>query len=99
MRRETQAGIAQWRRDTFGDNITNARLAARANREMSELLGKLTLDPAHPGAAEEVADVVIVLCSVMDRLGADLLDEVDRKMAVNRAREWVVADGDGRHRE
>jgi NTP pyrophosphatase (non-canonical NTP hydrolase) len=42
----------------------------------------------------EAADVLIVLYGVAGMRGFDLHAEVDRKMAVNRARKWK-ANGDG----
>lgn len=92
--RETQASISAWAEKTFGPAGSNARAIARANREMAELLEHITADEKHPEAAEEIADIVIVLSRVMTRLGADLQSEIDRKMAVNRARKWRL-DGTG----
>jgi hypothetical protein len=49
-------------------------------------------------AAEEVADVVIVLCRLMTRMGRNLGEEVPRKIAINRTRQWnLTADGHGYH--
>lgn len=48
--------------------------------------------------AEELADCAIVLAVLAGRRGVDLAAEVDRKMAINRARRWVVrGDGTGYH--
>lgn len=48
--------------------------------------------------AGETADVVIVACGVADMRGFDLAAEVDKKMAINRARTWKVnGDGTGYH--
>jgi MazG-like family len=91
---ETQATISAWAESTFGPSGSNARAIARANREMAELLEHVTADDRHPEAAEEIADIVIVLSRVMTRLGVDLQDEIDRKMAKNRARKWKL-DGTG----
>lgn len=91
---ETQASISQWAEATFGPSGSNARAAARANREMSELLEHVTADDQHPEAAEEIADVVIVLYRVATCLGVDLHELIDRKMATNRARKWRL-DGTG----
>lgn len=85
---EDQRSISEWAEQTFGPVTSNARVAARANEEMAELLRHLTADDAHPAAAAEVADVVIVLYRLATRLGVDLHQEIDRKMAVNRGRVW-----------
>lgn len=91
---ETQGSVAAWADATFGPSASNMRIAARANEEMAELLRALSVDDANSGAAVEVADVVIVLYRLARNLGVDLHAEVDRKMAINRAREWKL-DGSG----
>jgi len=95
---ETQQTISKWTEETFGAASSNARVAARANEEMAELLRALTSDDEHPKAIEEAADVVIILYRLAHRMGADLHGEIDRKMQVNRKRHWKVdADGHGYH--
>lgn len=95
---ETQQSVTDWADATFGPALSNARIAARANEEMAELLRALTADDLHPKAAEEVADIFIVLYRLATRLGVDLHSEIDRKMAVNRGREWRLdATGHGYH--
>jgi NTP pyrophosphatase (non-canonical NTP hydrolase) len=91
---ETQQTISAWADETFGEASSSVRVAVRANEEMAELLRALSVDDRHPKAAEELADVYIVLCRVGSRLGVDILEEVDRKMQINRAREWRK-DGSG----
>lgn len=95
---ETQASISDWAHETFGPAGSNARVAARANEEMAELMRALTVDDSHPKAAEEVADIVIVLYRLATRLGVDLHSEVNRKMQVNRERQWNLdKTGHGYH--
>ena len=69
--RETQVSISQWATDTFGPASSNARVCARANEEMAELLRALTSDQPEK-AVEEAADVVIVLYRLAERLGRAL---------------------------
>jgi NTP pyrophosphatase (non-canonical NTP hydrolase) len=95
---DDQLTISQWSNATFGPAGSNLSCAARANVEMAELLFALSKDDNHPKAAEEMADVVIVLYRLAERLGVDLHDEVDKKMRINRGREWVVEGGHGQHR-
>lgn len=85
---ETQQSITEWANETFGLAGSNARVAARANEEMAELLRALTADDNHPKAAEEVADVMIIMQRLATRLGIRTDDEIDRKMAINRQRVW-----------
>lgn len=94
---ENQASINEWITATFGETGSNFSVAARANQEMAELLMALAVDDEHPKAVEEAADIVIVLFRLAERRGLDLMDEIDRKMAINRARKWNVANGHGYH--
>lgn len=94
MLRETQQSISQWADATFGPVGSHARVVARANEEMAELLRAVTTDERHPKAGEEMADIIIVLCRLATRLGYDLDEEIQRKMQVNRARVWRQ-DGSG----
>lgn len=98
MKYESQTTISEWANATFGAAGSNASVAARANKEMAELMMKLAQDDAHPGAGEEVADVLIVLYRLAWRLGVDLHEEVGKKMTINRAREWKLdGHGHGQH--
>ncbi|WP_066918425.1 dATP/dGTP pyrophosphohydrolase domain-containing protein [Methylobacterium sp. CCH5-D2] len=82
---ETFATISAWAEATFGP-ITPERTVARADEEMVELR-------AEPDSVEEAADVVICLARY-----AGLWAAVERKMAVNRTRQWRrVGDGTGYH--
>lgn len=95
---ETQSSISRWANETFGPASSNARVAARANEEMAELLRALTADDNHTKAVEEAADVVIILYRLAERMGRDLHAAIDRKMEINRARVWnLTADGHGYH--
>src|SRR5580658_8723705 len=77
---ETQDTICAWTEATFGVASSNARVAARANEEMAELLRALTSDDNHPKAIEEAADIVIILYRLAQRMGKNLHTEIDAKM-------------------
>jgi len=91
---ETTQSIGRWASETFGDAGSNARVAARANEEMAELLRAATSDQPVEHLVVEAADVVIILARLAYRNGFDLWDEVEKKMAINRARVWRK-DGTG----
>jgi NTP pyrophosphatase (non-canonical NTP hydrolase) len=91
---ENQDSIVRWINQTFGPAEMNMRCATRANEEMAELLKALSTDDDHPKAVEEAADIVIVLYRLASRFGVNLHDEIDKKMAINRARTWK-RDGTG----
>jgi len=67
--RETQDSIRAWADDTFGTTTSLARVAARANEEMAEVLRALTADRPLADVAVEVVDTVIVLCRAADLAG------------------------------
>lgn len=100
MAHETQGSISRWADATFGPVDSCLSIFKRAKKEWRELERKLEADPDHPGAAEEAVDILIVFCRLWERLGVSCLDEVDRKMAINRARKWVLdGEGHGQHVE
>jgi NTP pyrophosphatase (non-canonical NTP hydrolase) len=92
--KETQQTVSEWIENTFGPVGSNARVVARANEEMAELVRSVAIDDNHPDLGEEMADVLICLYRLAARTGVDLGEEVDKKMAVNRARRWEM-DGSG----
>lgn len=94
MSLKDQREISQWAVETFGDASSNMRVAVRANEEMSELLRHLSTNDNHPEAGAEIADIVIVLYRLADRMGLSLHHEVEIKMEINRTRTWSM-DGDG----
>ena len=143
---ENQRSITRWANEEFGIPSSLARVAARVNEEMSELLRSATaiegeraarieaalrnlvgqieelsdditdaaetdraweevwarklaaeaaLAPAdYSPVLKEAADVAIVMARLGSMAGGDIDQEVDRKMAVNRARRWEK-DGTG----
>jgi len=96
---ETQSTIALWGEETFGPVSDPVALARRAGVELDELIVALEKGDTEE-AARETADVLILLNRLSATLGFDLLEAVDAKMKVNRARRWVPAgDGTGRHRD
>jgi len=92
--RENQFTISEWAMSVFGEAGSDARVAARANEEMAELIRACTSGAPVDKIVEEAADVVIVLYRIFSRNGRQMAEEVDKKMAVNRTREWHK-DGTG----
>jgi NTP pyrophosphatase (non-canonical NTP hydrolase) len=92
----TQVSITGWSTQTFG-NRTALATAVRANKEMAELLSALE-NGEDEVARKEVADVVIVLMQVAQRLNIDLDAEIQRKMEINEKRNWrKMEDGSFQH--
>jgi len=94
---ETSASIAAWGEAAFGPVNDLSVLTRRARTELDELEAALAAgDLAH--AAEEAADVVILLHRLAALTGADLAAAVDAKMKINRQRQWRPSgDGVGQH--
>ena len=98
---ETQTSVTAWADSEFGP-CQPARAAERAAEEMVEFLDVLRargsvrdLTPEDLTAMlREAADITCALYRFASTLGADLSDEVTRKMVVNRARRWRP-DGTG----
>lgn len=95
---ETPRSVAIWAAETFGPAQSRASMAARANREMAELLQELADDDNSRKAAKEITDIFIILYRLIDDLDLDVWSEIDRVMAINRQRKWTVSPhGHGQH--
>ena len=97
MATETSSTIRTWSDATFGAPSDLTVLVARARLEMDELEQAIREgDMAEAG--REAADVVILLHRLAGILGLELNEQVDAKMAINRARKWkTTGDGTGSH--
>ncbi len=97
MATETSNTIRVWGDATFGEVKDLAALVSRARAELDELEQAVRAgDMAEAG--REAADVVILLHRLVALAGMDLNEQVDAKMAINRARTWKAAgDGTGGH--
>jgi NTP pyrophosphatase (non-canonical NTP hydrolase) len=94
---ETSASIREWGDATFGPVRDLSALVARARGELDELDQAIRADD-RPEIGKEAADVVILLHRLVALAGMDLNEQVDAKMAINRARKWKAAgDGTGGH--
>lgn len=100
MKRETVLSVTRWADTTFCP-ATISRQLMRVHQEMNELtllyeemeLGLVKFNPKK--LAEESADVVICLYRIIGTLDPDA---IDKKMKVNRSREWkLTGDGCGQH--
>lgn len=94
---ETSQTICEWGDATFGTVRDLSALVARARGELDELGEAIKADDK-PEIGREAADVVILLHRLVALAGMELSEQVDAKMAVNRARQWKAAgDGTGGH--
>ena len=97
MATETSRSIREWGDAVFGAPQDLTVRVKRARAEMDELEQALR-EGDHAEAGREAADVVILLHRLAGILGHDLCEQVDAKMAINRARKWNSSgDGVGSH--
>lgn len=97
MATETSKTIREWGDAIFGAPTDLTVLVKRARVEMDELEQALR-EGDHAEAGREAADVVILLHRLTGILGLELSEQVDAKMAINRARKWKSSgDGTGGH--
>ena len=97
MAHETSKTVCEWGDATFGKVRDLSALVARARGELDELDEAIKAND-RPEIGREAADVVILLHRLVALTGMELSEQVDAKMAVNRARTWKAAgDGTGGH--
>lgn len=96
--KENQRSITYWADETFGYAASDLKVWERFMDEVRELEAAMYV--SNVAAGRECADVLITLYRLADYLHVDLNAEVDRKMAINRARKWHTnGDGTGQHIE
>lgn len=97
---ETQYTINEWANSTFGNAKSALSITIRANEEMAELLSELkTENYDKDKVAEECVDVIIIMMRLFSLLGKDYLEEINKKMKINRKRQWNVnSSGHGYHK-
>lgn len=94
---ENQQTVARWSEETFGPVSDHKTLVTRAMTEMEELLEAIEKGDISE-AGKEAADVTILLWRLMELNGLNLDNEVTKKMAENRGRQWTCkGDGTGKH--
>ena len=94
---ETQESLTRWGDETFGPVKDPIVLMQRIQLEVNELADAVQRCDA-PDVGAEAADVVIMMYRLLSLFGRDLHDDLDTKMAVNRARQWSLnGDGTGCH--
>jgi NTP pyrophosphatase (non-canonical NTP hydrolase) len=94
---EDFASVGEWAIETFGPGTISRRLE-RAGEELEEAIGEANNGSSVDKVMAEIADVLICLCGASRVAGGDLQDALNRKMAINRARQWSLrGDGTGYH--
>lgn len=90
-----QKEVSRWATDQFGQSSAVAK-AIRGNKEMAELISSLQNGIPNDEIAEECADVAFFLLQICEASGHDLMEEVARKLEINKKRQWKRAS-DGSH--
>lgn len=86
---EYQAEIGAWGDETFPKSTVSVVLA-HFEEESKEFVEIAPMIPNHPSydEAEEAADVFLLLLHFAHKKGFSLFEVTERKMAINRNREW-----------
>lgn len=99
MKKETLERIRKFSSDRdWGQFHRPANLAKSVSIEAGELLECFQWDEDHydlEAVKDEVADVIVYCIDLVDRLGLDLDEVINRKMAKNEAK-YPVAKAKGR---
>ncbi len=83
-----QDSVVEWHRSVF-PRSTDAAIVAKLEEEIEELRHELLCPGNHDLIAMECADVIIVACSLLDRMGKKMHEVVHAKMEVNKSRDWL----------
>jgi NTP pyrophosphatase (non-canonical NTP hydrolase) len=88
---ESSRGFA---RDTLADKcLILGEETGELFKLVRELSGIATSSDSKRGTIDyEVADVVIVICAIANRLGLDIAESVTNKLEQDRTRVWSVSD-------
>lgn len=86
--RELQAEIAAWADEVFPARTAHGALC----KLMLEEIPEFALDTTSEG---EYADLVILILDIATLNGIDVMDAVQRKMQINRARKWSIDEARG----
>ncbi len=89
-----QDDVVEWSKSTF-PKATKQAFVDKLREEIAELEYELLLPGNDEKTIEEAADVVIVICSLLDRMGKKMHEVVHAKMEINRARKWGAEDSQG----
>lgn len=75
--------VIEWHQKTF-PNATILAIVEKLKEEIPELFETEDLEDT----IEEIADVAIVCIAFLNRLGTTLSEEIERKLFINKTREW-----------
>lgn len=89
---ELERRAAAWHRRKYPQGVNLERTALKLAEEVGEV-ARAVLKGDHTNLREECADVAIVLLHLCRAIGADLGDEMERKLAVCQARLEGKRDG------
>ena len=92
---ENQQTICEWAKETFGTTGKDIwPITKKLKEEFDELFEELSFNKTtQKRCLNECADIYIVLVQLVNALGGNLQDEIDKKMLINRARKWKFING------
>ena len=90
---EIQKQIVKWHNATF-PNANDLAILIKLKEESFELYEQVGIDLTYTdseltdAAQMEIADVIIVACSLLARYGIEIEDIINAKMDINHMRNW-----------
>lgn len=94
-----QKEVLDWAEGEFGVN-PELKIVIRGNKEMAELVSTIMNGMGKKSIGEECADVAFFLLQICEKNDFDLMEEVTKKLVINRKRKWkIVSDGSHQHVE
>lgn len=90
--------IREMQKQVWDNKIKHGFDTTNVDREFCLLYGEVgeayeAYIKKHDNLGEELADIAIYLMGISGMVGLDLQDEVEKKMAINAKREYVMVNG------
>lgn len=90
--------IREMQKQVWDNKIKHGFDTTNVDREFCLLYGEVgeayeAFIKKHDNLGEELADIAIYLMGVSGMVGLDLQEEVEKKMAINAKREYVMVNG------
>lgn len=90
--------IREMQKQVWDNKIKHGFDTTNVDREFCLLYGEVgeayeAYIKKHDNLGEELADIAIYLMGVSGMVGLDLQEEVEKKMAINAKREYVMVNG------
>ena len=92
--RKIQKEVVDWHQETFPVATLKA-ITDKMEEELVETLDEVRNGTDKNALAAELSDVVIVACSLLERLGIDFESAIRNKLETNKKRTWGPENSEG----